>query len=57
MGPSPILFAIHSISIGIMLNFNGGNNGHGLKRFRVNRPLVLRRKTNSYSFLSFFAAT
>ena len=30
MGPSPILSFIHTVSIGIMLNFNGGNNGYGL---------------------------
>ena len=31
MDPSPILSAIHTVAVGIMLNFNDGNNGHGLK--------------------------
>ena len=31
MGQSPILSIIHTVPIGLMLNFNGGNNGHGLK--------------------------
>ena len=31
MGPSPILSVIHVITFGTMLNFNGGNNEHGLK--------------------------
>ena len=38
MVPSPILSFNHTVSFGIMLNFNGGNNGHGLKTLRVNRP-------------------
>ena len=32
MGPLPILSIIHTVSIGTMLNFNGGNKGHGLKK-------------------------
>ena len=39
MGLSLILSVIHTITIGTMLNFNGGNPGHGLKTLRVNRPL------------------
>ena len=31
MCPSAILSIIHTVTIGIMLNFNGGNNGHKLK--------------------------
>ena len=31
MGPLPILSVIHTITIGTMLNFNCGNNGHGLQ--------------------------
>ena len=31
MGLSPILSIIHTITIGMKLNFNIGNNGHGLK--------------------------
>ena len=31
MGPSPILSIIQTITIGTVVNFNGGNNGHGLK--------------------------
>ena len=32
-----ILFNIHTVIIGTMLNFNGGNNGHGMctQTFRV----------------------
>ena len=29
--PSPILSIIHTVTIGTMLNFNGCNNGHGVK--------------------------
>ena len=32
MGLSLILFVIHTVTIGIMLNFKSGNNGHGLKK-------------------------
>ena len=39
MGPSPVLSIIHIITIGTMLNFNGGNNGHGLKKHYVKRDL------------------
>ena len=28
MGPSPILSIIYTVTIGTMLNFNGGNNEH-----------------------------
>ena len=38
MGLSPILSIIHTVTIGTMLNFNGGNNIHGQKMFRANRP-------------------
>ena len=38
MGPSPILSIIDTVTIDPMLNFNGGNNGHGLKILYVNRP-------------------
>ena len=37
MGPSSSLSTIHTVSIAIMLNFNGGNNGNELKTLRVNR--------------------
>ena len=37
MALSPILFAIHIITIDTMLNFNSDNNGHGLKTLHVNR--------------------
>ena len=29
MGLWPILFIIHTVTIGTMLNFNDSNNGHG----------------------------
>ena len=38
MGPSPILPINNTITIGAVLNFNGGNNGPWLKTSRVNRP-------------------
>ena len=31
MGPSPILSVIHNVTIGTLVNSNGGNNGYGLK--------------------------
>ena len=39
MGPLPILSIFHIFTIATMLNVNGGNNEHGLKTLRVNRPL------------------
>ena len=35
MAPSTILSIIHTVAIGTMLNFNGGNNAHGLKKSYV----------------------
>ena len=40
MGPLPILSIIHTITIGTMLNFNGGNNGHLLEN--VMRQQILK---------------
>ena len=31
MGPSPILSITHTVTIGTMPNFSGGNKAHGLK--------------------------
>ena len=31
MGPSPIVSVIRTITTITMLNFNSGNNGHGLR--------------------------
>ena len=31
MGPSPILSVTYAVTIGTMLNFDGGNKGHGIK--------------------------
>ena len=31
IGLSPIRCIIHTVTIGTMLNYNGDNNGHGLK--------------------------
>ena len=51
MGPSAILSVIHTVTIATMLNFNGGNNGHGLKNLtykktlRANRPLLVGNGT------------
>ena len=36
------LLPIHMVTIGTMLKFFGGNNGHGLKTLRVHRPLDIR---------------
>ena len=33
MGLSSILSIIHTVTIGAILNNNGGNDGHGLKNF------------------------
>ena len=49
MGSSLILSIIHTIIIDTMLNFNGGNNGHGLKTLRVNRPLDVSRALCHFS--------
>ena len=39
MSPSAILSVIHTVSFETMLNFNGGNNGHELKKtLRAKRP-------------------
>ena len=32
LGPSPIMSVIHIVTTGTMLNYNGGNKGHGLKK-------------------------
>ena len=40
MGPLPVLSIIHTITIGTMLNFNGGNNGHWLEN--VMRQQILK---------------
>ena len=41
----PILPIIYIVTIGVMLNFNGGYNGHGLKTSYVNRPSVFFQKS------------
>ena len=43
MGPSPNLSIIHTVTIGTMLNNNGGNTGHGLKTLHANRHLRLSK--------------
>ena len=40
MGPSPIPSVIHTGTIGTVFSFNSGNNGHGLKALRLNRPQI-----------------
>ena len=35
IGLSPIRCIIHTVTIGTILNFNGGNNRHGLKKPRL----------------------
>ena len=39
MGLLPILSVIHTTTIGTMLNFNGGYNGHGIKKRYVQTDL------------------
>ena len=39
MGSSPILSVIHTVTIGAILNFKGGNNGLGLKNIRCKQTL------------------
>ena len=39
MAPSSILSIIHTVTIGTMLNFNGGNKGHGLKNVTCKQTL------------------
>ena len=43
MGPSPILSIIYAVSIGIMPNFKGGNNGYGLKNVTCKQTLRSER--------------
>ena len=38
MDTSPILSVIHTSTIDTLLNFNAGNEGHGLKTLRENKP-------------------
>ena len=45
MGSSLILSIIYTVTIGAIPNSNGGNNGHGLKRYFVNRPLNTSNST------------
>ena len=40
MDPSATLSVIHIVTIGTTLDLNSGNNGHELKKARVNRPLL-----------------
>ena len=47
MGLSSILSIIHTITIGTMLNFNSGNNGHGQKN--VNRKQTFKVINQYYS--------
>ena len=42
MCPLLILSVIHIITIGIMLNFNGGNNGHVLINFTCKHTLKVK---------------
>ena len=39
MGSSPILSVIHNVTIGTMLNNNGGKSGHGLKNVKCKQTL------------------
>ena len=46
MDQSPILSNIHTVTIGKVVNNNGGNNKYGLKMLRVNRPLSCRHSSS-----------
>ena len=45
MGPPPILSVTNTVIIGTMLNFNGGNNGLGLKDVTCKQTLDICRLT------------
>ena len=49
---SPILSTIHTISIGTMLNFNGGKNGQGLKNVTFRVVNVIMAYTVSFGWIS-----
>ena len=62
--PSPILAVSHTITVGTMLNFKGGNNGHGLKnvtRKQIFRWLVTRKGPKDFltfrKYLMYFQAS
>ena len=40
MGPSPILSVVHTVTVGTMLNLNGGNNGHMLKNVTCEHTFI-----------------
>ena len=44
---------IHIVTIGTMLNFNGGNNGYGLKTFTCKQTLKVAEQFDS-SLLTYF---
>ena len=53
MNPSPILSITNTITIGTMLNFNNGNNGHELKKtLRVKRRQVVKLTDDTSRSLS-----
>ena len=53
MSLSPILSIIYIVTFDTMLNFNGSNEGHGLKTLRVNRPLCMDSFSNCPYFTVF----
>ena len=42
MSPSAILSVVHTIIIGIMLNFNDDNNRHGLKNVTCKQTFTIK---------------
>ena len=44
MGQSSILSIIHTVTIGALLNFSSGNNGHGMKSVTCKQTLVMKWK-------------
>ena len=52
MGQSPILSIIHSVTIGTLLSFNGGNNGHELENVTCKQILIQKLFTPARFFCS-----
>ena len=52
MGLLPFLSIIHTITIGTILNFNGGNNGHGLKNVACKQTFTQIQGIQGVTFCS-----
>ena len=49
MGPSNILSVIHTITVGKILDFNGGKNRHGIKNVTCEQTLTPLSEPNTFS--------